>query len=79
MNLTPRRREILADIDHVFRWPGGQTYWNARHGTSKVTHEAQNLLDAGLIEPNPAKATQDLRGYRLTDAGAALLRGERRD
>lgn len=73
MNLTDRRRILLADIGNVTRWLDGDDYHRAMGRKWKVTADIRKFLDAGLIEPDPDDEDLDLRGYRRTAAGDAAL------
>lgn len=73
MNVSPRRLDLLQNLDEVTAWPGGDITRRTLGREWRVYANMQWLLKAGLVERNPDDDDLDLQGFRATEAGLAVL------
>ena len=71
--VSPRRLDLLQNLDEVSRWPDGSSTRRFAGRNWKVDADVAWLAEAGLIEVNPADADLDVQGYSLTVDGEAVL------
>ncbi len=77
VNLTPKRRDLLANIGDVSYMDGRDPERYALGRLWKVTADVRWLLNAELIEHDPDTDDLDFKGYRRTAAGDTALNDDK--
>lgn len=71
--ITPRRHDLLANIGDVGHWPDGVDKRYTLGRFWRASHDVVWLLGAGLIELDPETENLNVKGYRRTHLGDAVL------